>query len=694
VLVRRFERVRSVRAYVLAVTVPGLALLAVQVALAVRGGMVHRLSTALLFAGFVLLGELRPIRVPRQSEQEEIVTSATFTYAILICSGAAVASVVRVAAAFLPALQGRKPWWKATFNAAQYTFSIALAGLVLQRLADLPHAGGPAFASDDLLPIAAGAVAYFLVNNMVTGVALALAQELPVRRYLAHDFGFQAGIAAVLLGMAPVAVVSAEFSPWLVPLFSLPMLAVYSSASVSLERHQAMHDALTNLPNRRLFRDRVHQAVLLAKRAEGRAAVMLLDLDRFKEVNDTLGHHIGDLLLQQVANRLQSSLREGDTIARLGGDEFAVLLPTVAGEDAAGQVADKILRALEEPFTLRGWTFDIEASVGVALFPDHGESVDSLLQRADVAMYLAKEHRGGWELYRSERDRHSPRRLALLGELRRAIEDGHLSLHYQPKADMRTGAVRGVEALVRWDHPEHGMIPPDEFVPLAEHTGLIRTLTLFVLDRALVQCRAWQDEGLRLGVAVNLSVRNLYDPSFPDEVRVLLLRHGIAPELLELEITESLIMADPLRATAVLGRLGSLGVGLSLDDFGIGYSSLAYLKRLPVDEIKIDKSFVMNITQDESDALIVRSTIGLARSLGLRVVAEGVESEESWARLVALGCDVAQGNHLCPPQPAVDIARWLRDATIATEPLVPPTSGALPSVEEVCLRLGAVSERS
>ena len=693
-LVRRFERVRSVRAYVLAVTVPGLALLAVQVALAVRGGMVHRLSTALLFAGFVLLGELRPIRVPRQSEQEEIVTSATFTYAILICSGAAVASVVRVAAAFLPALQGRKPWWKATFNAAQYTFSIALAGLVLQRLADLPHAGGPAFASDDLLPIAAGAVAYFLVNNMVTGVALALAQELPVRRYLAHDFGFQAGIAAVLLGMAPVAVVSAEFSPWLVPLFSLPMLAVYSSASVSLERHQAMHDALTNLPNRRLFRDRVHQAVLLAKRAEGRAAVMLLDLDRFKEVNDTLGHHIGDLLLQQVANRLQSSLREGDTIARLGGDEFAVLLPTVAGEDAAGQVADKILRALEEPFTLRGWTFDIEASVGVALFPDHGESVDSLLQRADVAMYLAKEHRGGWELYRSERDRHSPRRLALLGELRRAIEDGHLSLHYQPKADMRTGAVRGVEALVRWDHPEHGMIPPDEFVPLAEHTGLIRTLTLFVLDRALVQCRAWQDEGLRLGVAVNLSVRNLYDPSFPDEVRVLLLRHGIAPELLELEITESLIMADPLRATAVLGRLGSLGVGLSLDDFGIGYSSLAYLKRLPVDEIKIDKSFVMNITQDESDALIVRSTIGLARSLGLRVVAEGVESEESWARLVALGCDVAQGNHLCPPQPAVDIARWLRDATIATEPLVPPTSGALPSVEEVCLRLGAVSERS
>ncbi|HEX2038922.1 MAG TPA: EAL domain-containing protein [Acidimicrobiales bacterium] len=689
------RRVGPVRAYVAAVAVPGLVLLATELLHVVRGQEVHRLAGVMLFGAFVFLGELRPIRVPRGDEQEEIVTSATFTFAILLTSGIAAASIVRAAAALVPAIRRRKPWWKASFNAAQYTLSVGASGVVLHALADLPRLDGPAFLPHDLLPICAAAAVYFLVNNMVTGIALALAQDAPVLRYLRHDLVFQATIAAILLGMAPIAVVSAQYSLWLVPFFALPMVAVYSSASGGLERHQALHDPLTNLPNRRLFRDRVHQAVLLARRTEIPVAVMILDLDRFKEVNDTLGHHIGDLLLQQVANRLQSTLREGDTIARLGGDEFAVLLPSVAGESAAVQVADKIVEALDEPFSLKGWTFDIDASIGIALFPDHGQSVDSLLQRADVAMYLAKENRGGWELYRAERDRHSPRRLTLLGELRRGIEDRNLLLHYQPKADMRTGGVRGVEALVRWVHPEHGVIPPDEFIPLAEHTGLIRTLTLFVLDEALAQCRAWQDEGVQLGVAVNLSVRNLYDPSFADEVRGLLERHRIAPELLELEITESVIMADPLRAMSVLGLLSALGVGLSLDDFGVGYSSLAYLKRLPVTEIKIDKSFVMNITSDESDALIVRSTIGLARSLGLRTVAEGVETEESWARLVALGCDVAQGYFLCRPKPAEELADWLVGKPIATDVLVPGPPGALPSIEEVCLRLGAaVAERS
>ncbi|MDQ3757461.1 MAG: EAL domain-containing protein, partial [Actinomycetota bacterium] len=688
-MLQRLRGLGAVRAYVVAVTVPGLALLLAQVAQAASVQRLQRPAEVLLFGAFVYLGELRPIRVPRGEEQEEIVTSATFTFAILITSGIAAASFVRATAALVPALRGRKPWWKAAFNAAQYTLSVGAAGLVLRLLADVPHASGAAFQPRDLLPICAAGGAYFLVNNMVTGVALALAQDAPVLRYLRHDLVFQATIAAILLGMAPIAVVSAQYSLWLVPFFALPMVAVYSSASGGLERHQALHDALTNLPNRRLFRDRVNQAVLLARRTDVPVAVMILDLDRFKEVNDTLGHHIGDLLLQQVAARLQSTLREGDTIARLGGDEFAVLLPTVAGEAAAVQVAEKIDKVLDEPFTLKGWTFDIDASIGIALFPEHGQSVDSLLQRADVAMYVAKENRGGYELYHSDRDRHSPRRLTLLGELRRGIEERNLVLYYQPKADMRTGGVRGVEALVRWVHPEHGVIPPDEFIPLAEHTGLIRTLTLFVLEEALAQCRRWQDDGLQLGVAVNLSVRNLYDPSFADEVRRLLEQHRIAPELLELEITESVIMADPMRATAVLGLLSALGVGLSLDDFGVGYSSLAYLKRLPVTEIKIDKSFVMNITSDDSDALIVRSTIGLARSLGLRTVAEGVETEESWARLVALGCDVAQGFYLCPPKPADELAAWLSDKPIASDLLVPQPEGVLPSVEEVCLRLGA-----
>ena len=679
-----------VRSYVVAVVFLGLAAIGAEVARAPgRLGEVD-LPQLLLFGAFVLLGELRPIRLPRGDEQEEIVTSATFTFAVLLTAGLAPAMVVRAVVALVPGALGRKPWWKALFNVSQYGLSLAVAGVVLRALSDVPRSSDVAFLRGDVGAILATGVVYFVVNNAVTGIALALAQDTPVLSYLRSDFFFQAGIAAVLLGLAPVAVVSAQFSLVLVPLFALPLVAVYSSASVSLERHQALHDALTNLPNRRLFRDRVHQVVVTGKRTGQPAAVMILDLDRFKEVNDTLGHHIGDLLLQQVGVRLQTTLREGDTIARLGGDEFAILLPHVAGEAAAAQVARKVVEVLEEPFTLKGWTFDIEASIGIALFPEHGHSVDTLMQRADVAMYLAKESRAGFELYHADRDRHSPRRLALLGELRRGIEGGDLVVHYQPKADMRTGGIRGVEALVRWSHPEHGHIPPDEFIPLAEHTGMIRMLTLFVLEEALKQCRSWQDEGLQLGVAVNLSVRNLYDPSFADEVARLLGKWRVEPHMLELEITESVIMADPMRAMAVLARLSALGVGLSLDDFGVGYSSLAYLKKLPVTEIKIDKSFVMNICSDESDALIVRSTIGLARSLGLRVVAEGVETEEAWARLVALGCDVAQGHHLCRPQPADELGRWLATVPIASGPLVTAATGSsLPSVEEVCLRLSA-----
>ena len=681
----------SVRRYVAGVITVGTAVLFFQLLVGAADPRPLDVARLVVFAAFVLLGELRPIRVPRRDEQEEIVTSATFTFAILLTSGVAAAIAVRALVALVPGLLGRKPWWKSLFNVSQYALSLSAAAWLLGTLVELPRPGAMAFLPRDLAPILLAGILYFVLNNAITGVALGLAQQTPVLEYLRHDFLFQATIAAILLGLAPVVVVSAEFSLVLVPLFALPMVAVYSSASVSLERHQALHDVLTNLPNRRLFRDRVHQAVINGKRTGVPVGVMILDLDRFKEVNDTLGHHIGDLLLQQVGTRLQSMLREGDTIARLGGDEFAILLPTVAGEEAARQVAAKIVTTLEEPFSLKGWNFDIEASIGIALFPEHGHSVDTLMQRADVAMYLAKESRAGFEVYHADRDRHSPRRLALLGELRRGIDDGHLVLHYQPKADMRTGAIRGVEALVRWEHAEHGLIPPDEFIPLAEHTGLIRTLTLFVLDDALKQCRTWQDEGLRLGVAVNLSVRNLYDPSFADEVARLLGKYRIEPQLLELEITESVIMADPLRAMAVLARLSSLGVGLSLDDFGVGYSSLAYLKRLPVTEIKIDKSFVMNITSDESDALIVRSTIGLARSLGLRVVAEGVETEDAWARLVALGCDIAQGYYLCRPRPAAELATWLRGMPIAAGPFVPDAVAGLPSVEEVCLRLGATT---
>jgi diguanylate cyclase (GGDEF)-like protein len=427
-----------------------------------------------------------------------------------------------------------------------------------------------------------------------------------------------------------------------------------------VNEHQALHDALTDLPNRTLFHDRVGQALAVARREHIPVAVMIMDLDRFKEVNDTLGHASGDELLMQAGVRLRAALRESDTVARLGGDEFGVLLPKVVDSAAAASVARKLRKALEEPFTIHGLALQIEASVGIALYPEHGDDVHSLLQRADVAMYVAKEQPGGCETYAKERDDYSPDRLTMLTELRRAIDQGELVLHYQPKAELRSGEVKGVEALVRWSHPVRGLMPPDDFIPLAQKTGVIVPLTFFVLNEALRQCRTWQLEGLDLCVGVNISARNLLDVHLPDTVGELLGRWEVSPSLLELEITESTILADPIRAMHVLSRLSGMGVRLAIDDFGTGYSSLAYLKRLPVDELKIDKSFVQGMEEDEDDAVIVRSTIDLGRNLGLRVVAEGVETAEAWSRLVALGCDAAQGYYLSRPVPAAELASWLR----------------------------------
>jgi diguanylate cyclase len=303
----------------------------------------------------------------------------------------------------------------------------------------------------------------------------------------------------------------------------------------------------------------------------------------------------------------------------------------------------------------------MEASIGIALFPDHGSDVQSLLQRADVAMYVAKEHPAGCEVYTRERDEYSPDRLTLLTELRRGIDRGQLLLHFQPKADLRTGDIQGVEALVRWQHPERGMIPPDEFIPPAQKTGVITPLTMFVLDEALRQCRTWALQGMELCVAVNLSTRNLLDVHLPDTVGELLARWEVPARLLELEITESTILADPVRAMEILSRLDEMGIRLAIDDFGTGYSSLAYLKRLPVDELKIDKSFILGMEENENDAVIVRSTIDLGRNLGLRVVAEGVETAKAWNRLVSLGCDIAQGYYLSRPVPADQLTEWLRE---------------------------------
>jgi len=420
-------------------------------------------------------------------------------------------------------------------------------------------------------------------------------------------------------------------------------------------RHQATHDALTDLPNRAQLRDRLTRAWATG----APPALLLLDLDGFKEVNDTFGHSQGDALLREVARRLRGAVRRGDTVARLGGDEFAVALP---GADVVGaeRIASALRAVLDAPFEVEGHVLQMGVSVGIALAED--AAVDTLLRHADVAMYAAKRGRLGQQVYDPALDTYSPERLGRIAGLRAAIAAGALTLHYQPQADLASGRVRGVEALVRWPHPdpEQGLIPPDAFIPLAEQTGLIGPLTDWVLGEAIRQCGVWRRAGLALSVSVNLSVWNLHDPALPERIAALLRAQAVPPASLRLEVTETTLMADPERALAILTRLADLGIHLAVDDFGSGYSSLAYLKTLPVDELKIDKGFVCELAGDATDAAIVASTVGLGHALGLRVVAEGIEDRVTWELLAGMGCDVAQGYYLSRPLPADDLTRWLQ----------------------------------
>jgi diguanylate cyclase (GGDEF)-like protein len=441
-------------------------------------------------------------------------------------------------------------------------------------------------------------------------------------------------------------------------LLYLSLFTLVKRASRRL-RHLAHHDTLTGLPNRTAFYERVVRVVDSVRVFGGIAGVLLIDLDRFKEVNDTLGHDHGDRLLREVADRLRNALRQGDTLARLGGDEFAVLLRDLPDRAAAVELASRLLRELEEPFLVRGVTVQLEASIGVAICPDHGRDVTALVRRADVAMYEAKREQGRVRVYDAARDPYSPARLQRVGELRTALTAGELVLHYQPKVSVHGGEVTGVEALVRWEHPQHGLLGPADFLPLAERTGLMGDLTRWVIDAALAQARAWQEAGIEVPIAINLAAANVLDAALPDHVAERLAHWGVPGERLTCELSEHTVMADPRRAHEVLDRLRALGIRLSLDDFGTGHSSLSYLKRLPLDEVKIDRAFVSGIVGDVNDMLIVRSTIDLARSLGLEVVAEGVEGEEVLEHLRTLRCHEAQGFHLSRPLPADRLVEWL-----------------------------------
>jgi diguanylate cyclase (GGDEF)-like protein len=426
----------------------------------------------------------------------------------------------------------------------------------------------------------------------------------------------------------------------------------------------AYRDTLTGLPNRTLYSDRLDLALKYASRMKTRLAVLLMDLDHFKYVNDTLGHPIGDLLLREVAARLQRVVdRPTDTVARLGGDEFAILLQG-DGVDEARQVAGEIVRALEKQMTLEGHLVDVRASVGIAAYPEHGSVAATLLRHADIAMYEAKRTNLQIAVWDDSYDRHSSERLSLMTDLRKAVDENELALVYQPKVALRAGTEHSVEALVRWQHPERGLVSPIEFIPFAEQTGYIRAITRWVLARAIAQCAAWRGSGVAINVAVNLSARDLIDEELPEHFASLLDRHDCAAPWITLEITESAIFDDPGRATENLRRLHELGCRLSVDDYGTGYSSLAYLRRLPLDELKIDKTFVTGMTRDAGDTVIVRSTIELAHNMGLKVVAEGVEHETTLDQLRALGCDAAQGFFIARPMAANEIAAWLGASSI------------------------------
>ncbi|MEV6393208.1 bifunctional diguanylate cyclase/phosphodiesterase [Streptomyces sp. NPDC051907] len=600
---------------------------------------------------------------------------------------------------------GRDRWWGGTGSGAALTLAVLLlfgwvpAGLVSLAVVVLVGAArrhrwrqGVVHGSVDILGIGAAALvlAVFGVNPSVEQpwepldwgiaaapeVAVAATAYLSVTRLLLwHVLAPQGGglptaartallrqglVAVALLGIAPLICVVAVAMPLLLPLFSVPLIALDSTLWIARARaEEQLRDPLTGLPNRQWLLERTWSALEDAEGSGARSALVLIDLDRFRSVNDTLGHLAGDRLLLQIADRLRLALPRGAEAARLGGDEFAVLLPTADSTTSAQRVARHLVAELSSPLDLDGLTLVLEASAGVAVFPDHALDAEGLLRRADVAMYQAKRDRTGVEVYESKRDSNTPDRLGLLGDLRRALDAGEVELHYQPKVRF-DGHVAGLEALVRWVHPDRGRVPPDEFIAIAESSGLMPHLTEYVLDTALAQVAVWRAQGLEVPVAVNVSPRDVHTPGFAGSVAARLARHGVPPGALQLEITEHVLLEDPQRAADTLAGLTDHGVKMSLDDFGTGYSSLVHLRRLPVSELKIDRSFVARLAVDNEDAEIVRCTVDLAHSLGLLVVAEGVEDDETWERLRDLGCDAVQGWLVAAAMPPQETTAWLR----------------------------------
>ncbi|MEU9452571.1 bifunctional diguanylate cyclase/phosphodiesterase [Streptomyces sp. NPDC048277] len=589
-------------------------------------------------------------------------SGAALTLAVLLLYGWVPAGMVSLTVVVLVGIARRHRWRQGVLHGAVDILGIGAGALVLGAFGRVPTVESPwnpgGWSVTTAPEVVLVAVAYLAVTRaLLWYLHVPSGSGVPT---VARTALMRQGLVAIaLLGIAPLICVVAVAQPLLLPLFSIPLVALDSTLWIARARaEEQLRDPLTGLPNRQWLLERIWTALDDAERIGARSALMLIDLDRFRSVNDTLGHLAGDRLLLQIADRLRAALPRGAEAARLGGDEFAVLLPVADSTTSATRVARNLVTALSSPLDLDGLTLVLEASAGVAVFPDHALDAEGLLRRADVAMYQAKRDRTGVEVYESKRDSNTPDRLGLLGDLRRALDAHEVQLHYQPKVRF-DGQVAGLEALVRWVHPERGKVPPDEFIAIAESSGLMPHLTEYVLETALAQVAEWRAQGLRVPVAVNVSPRDVHTPGFAGLVAARLARHGVPAGALQLEITEHVLLEDPQRAADTLAGLHGHGVKMSLDDFGTGYSSLVHLRRLPVSELKIDRSFVARLAVDNEDAEIVRCTVDLAHSLGLLVVAEGVEDDETWERLRDLGCDAVQGWLVAAAMPPEETTAWL-----------------------------------
>ena len=626
------------------------------------------LSPLLVIAALTVVSDLTSV----DTGSAKLKISGSFLGLMLasVLLGGAPAAVIGVLSILVGWLRWREAGHYLLNNLATYAWFPLIGGLFFHATTRLAHVG-----SGDLnyylLVFVAFLVALILNFGLVAGYQCWLdGSSLAQKAAEALVPVLPSQLFSALLTMAAV-YLAVRLGATGLGLFGLVLIVfqyLVGELLISKQRSDKLHrlattDELTGLANRERFRARVEDEIRQRSAAGEPFGVMLMDLDRFKEINDTLGHDYGDMLLRELGPRLAAAVGPAGMVARLGGDEFAVLPATHTDDPRAlEEIAARLLACIQLPFVVEEFSLEVGASVGVARFPHDGEDAHTLLRRADIAMYGAKERQSGVGLFTAEQDRHSLRRLSALSEFRRAIDGGELVVHYQPIIDLPELRVHGAEALVRWQHPEQGLIPPAEFIQIVEQTGLIGPLTRYVLDSAIGQCAHWRLTGDDLSVSVNLSVRNLLDRNLVRDIERLLSAHVLPPQALKLEITESMIMSDPDRSLATIAQLSELGVRFSVDDFGTGYSSLAYLSRLPIDELKIDRSFVSLMLTDASDLIIVRSTINLAHDLGLTIVAEGVEDESTLQWLAKLGCDHAQGYHISRPIPPVQFADWIEDS--------------------------------